>query len=128
MIRIIVAVMLLMGSSAWATAQVPIKATRLVVFNAAGPNFAAFAAKPDVEKYKAHRQLYLDLAQKGLLQVGGNLRGDTSLGISVFAPGVTREQVAPQLEADALVQDGVIKLDFRTWEIQLGALATVGNE
>jgi hypothetical protein len=123
MIRHIFAVALLAIAPTVAVAQNPVKETRLVVFNAAGPNFADFGKQPGArEKAEAHRKLYLDLAVEGLIVVGGNLRGDTPLGVSVFAPGVTREQVAARLEADVLVREGVVKLDYRTWEIQMGAL------
>ncbi|MEO1044470.1 MAG: hypothetical protein AAFX04_03415 [Pseudomonadota bacterium] len=92
--------------------------TRLVVLNRAGENWDD--REEATEEINQHAAIYFRLAAEGQIVVGGNLRGESPLGISIFAKDVDREEIRAILESDPAVQRGIIALDFREWDIQLG--------
>ncbi len=96
--------------------------THFVVFNAPGPNAAALADKPDI--IAAHRAVYRAYADACLTLAGGRLAGATPLGVTIFIADVDEAAIKEALEKDPAVVEGYISLDYRTLEIQMGALPT----
>ncbi len=96
-------------------------ATHLVVFNRLGPNAARMNELR--EAALAHRQLYVRLADEGKLIAGGRMSGEPVLGLSVFASNVDKAQVRALLENDPAVKAGIVEIEFREWQLQMGSLA-----
>lgn len=123
--RLLIALALLAAAPVAAQTSVPAaNPTHFVVFNRQGPNFAKAQADPTMrETLLAHRRLYLDLADDGRLIAGGRMDGNPVLGISVFRSDVDRAAIKAMLEADPAVKAGIVAVEFREWQMQMGAIA-----
>lgn len=91
-----------------------------VVLNLAGPNFVS--SQSDPELYKAHRDIYRDFEAQCLTLVGGALRGDSVLGITIFRTGVDEADIRAKVEADPAVTSGSLTLDYRHFQIHMGEI------
>ncbi|QDP20079.1 hypothetical protein [Sphingomonas xanthus] len=92
----------------------------LVVLTKAGPNFAKLG---DMRSQAlAHRDIYLDLTAKGEVIVSGPFVGEPVLGLTVFRQGVDEAAIRARLTNDAIIQAGVLEIEFRQWSIQMGGL------
>lgn len=130
-VRLLMAACIALSSSSAALAQgaqspatapaVASAESYFVVFNRPGPNFGQVAQYR--EQAIAHRELYLRLAREGQLMFGGSFSGEPVLGLSVFRRGVDEAAIRRTLEDDALVQAGVLAIEFRRWTIQMGGIA-----
>lgn len=96
--------------------------THFVVFHRAGPNFARAAELRNAAI--VHQKLYRDLAAEGKIIAGGHMSGEPVLGMSVFAPGVDVVQMRATLENDPAVKAGIVAIEFREWQLQMGRLAS----
>lgn len=100
--------------------------THLVVFNRPGPAFAR--AQELREAAIAHQKLYRDFAAQGKIIAGGRMTGEPVLGLSVFAADVDKAQIRSALENDAAVKAGIVAIEFREWQLQMGSLAGAGGK
>ncbi|MEO1013882.1 MAG: hypothetical protein AAFX08_01705 [Pseudomonadota bacterium] len=96
-------------------------ARRFVVLNLAGDKFAEISGRPDL--VEAHRAVYEAFDAECMVVLGGALRGDTPLGMTIFAVGVDEAAVRARVEADPAVSQGYIAVEFRELSIQRGAVA-----
>ena len=94
--------------------------SHLVVFNRLGPNFAKL--KELRNEAIAHRDLYLRLAAEGKIIAGGAMTGQPVLGLSIFASDVDRDQIRSMIENDPGVKAGIVEIEFREWQLQMGSL------
>lgn len=108
------------GHAPTAAAVQDAPADHFVVLNLAGPNFADIQARPEL--LDVHRNIYRAFEAECLTLVGGALRGDTVLGMTIFRPGVDEQAIRRRVEADPTVIGGSIKLDYRRFQIQMGSL------
>jgi hypothetical protein len=92
----------------------------LVVLHTAGPNWKMRAEH--TKALQEHGKIYQELARKGDILFGGRLQGEPVLGMSVFRSDIDREKVSAELKLDPSVVAGVITLEFRVWQTQLGKL------
>jgi hypothetical protein len=92
----------------------------LVVFHSLGPNWKMRAEYK--EALQAHRKIYEELAQNGDILFGGRFQGEPVLGMSVFRSNIDRESLMTRLKQDPSVVAGVVNLEFRVWQMQLGKL------
>jgi hypothetical protein len=92
----------------------------LVVFHSLGPNWKARAAHK--EALLEHQKMYQDRARKGDILFGGRFQGEPVLGMSVFRSTIDRESLIATLKQDPSVVAGVVTLEFRVWQMQLGTL------
>lgn len=117
----LLALILLALVAAVLPAQSPAPAAEnLVVLHTLGPNWAKRAEFSDA--LRAHQRMYQDLARAGDILFGGRLQGEPVLGISVFRSNIDRAEIAERLRRDPSVVAGVIALEFRVWEMQLGTM------
>ena len=106
------------------TAQKPPE-THLIVFNRLGPNFSKMA---ELQKEAiAHRDLYVGLAKEGKIIAGGAMVGQPVLGLSLFASNVDRDEMRALLENDPAVKAGLVEIEFREWQLQMGSLEKVAR-
>jgi hypothetical protein len=115
--------------ASFAVAQVPAGSPEhFAVFHSPGEHWERRFDHRD--KLIEHRRIYDELAKSGEIVVGGRFQGAPVLGLSVFRADADRVRLREVLMRDPSVQAGIIKIEFRTWELQLGALRPVaaGNE
>lgn len=99
--------------------------SHLVVFNRLGPSFARMQELRDAAL--AHQKLYRDFAAQGKIIAGGRMTGEPVLGLSVFAADVDKAQIRRMLEGDPAVKAGIVAIEFREWQLQMGSLAGAGK-
>lgn len=122
--RLVIALALLAAVPAVAQTPAPAaKASHFVVFNRPGPNFAKAQDPAMRDTVLAHYRLYRGLADDGRLIAGGRMDGDPVIGLSVFAADVDRAAIKAMLEADPGVKAGITMVEFREWQMQMGAIA-----
>ena len=122
--RLFIALALL--AAAPVAAQTPAPAanpTHFVVFNRPGPNFDKARDPAMREPIMAHYRLYRGMADDGRIIAGGRMAGDPVIGLSVFRADVDRAAIRAMLEADPSVKAGITAIEFREWEMQMGAIA-----
>lgn len=117
MIKPFLAIVLAAASIAPAAAQpaqtVSAADLQLVVFNRPGAKWAERATATPL--LLAHRNLYLEMAERGEIVLGGRFTGEPMLGMSLFDSAVDETEVRKRLEADPAVTGGYIALEFRTF-------------
>ena len=122
--RLLIALALL--AAAPAVAQTPAPAanpTHFVVFNRPGPNFDKARDPAMRETIMAHYRLYRGMVDDGRIIASGRMAGDPVIGLSVFRSDVDRVAIKAMLEADPSVKAGITAVEFREWEMQMGAIA-----
>ncbi len=87
---------------------------RFVAFHRPGPAWKAgteFSEQPGVREHVAH---YGDAMNEGHLERGGPFI-DSSGGMMVFAPGVSRALADEIAQADPAVRSGLLIVEVRPW-------------
>ncbi|MFC3714035.1 hypothetical protein ACFOMD_15795 [Sphingoaurantiacus capsulatus] len=101
----------------------PAAVSHMTVFNRPGPEFAKAHDPANRALIIAHQRLYQQFAREGVLIAGGRFEGEPVLGLSVFTLDVDRGAVRRALEEDPAVKAGIVAIEFRDWQLQMGGLA-----
>jgi YCII-related domain len=122
--RLLIALAVFAAAPAAAQTSTPAaNPTHFVVFNRPGPNFDKARDPAMRETIMAHYRLYRGMADDGRIIAGGRMAGDPMIGLSVFRADVDRAAIKAILEADPSVKAGITAVEFREWEMQMGAIA-----
>lgn len=70
----------------------------------------------------AHFRLYRGMADDGRIIASGRMDGDPVIGLTVFAADIDRAAIKAMLEADPSVKAGITAVEFREWQMQMGAI------